>query len=67
MKNIDVVHKYRNYLSSGSLREYRLIGLAYCGEETVFYRPLTALDMLREPNCELCLADYALDKLAGVE
>jgi len=44
-----------------------MVGLAYCGEETVYHRPLTALDMLREPNCEKCLADYALDLLAGAE
>jgi len=63
----DVVHKYKHYRSAGVLRKFRMVGLAYCGEETVYHRPLTALDMLREPNCEKCLADYALDLLAGAE
>lgn len=65
---IDVVHKYKHFRSSGSsARMFRLVGLAYCGVETIYHRPLTALDMLREPNCEKCLADYALDLLAGAE
>ena len=63
----DIVHKYRCYYSAGRGIRFKLLGIAYCGEETVYHRPLTALDMIREPNCEKCLADYALDMLAGAE
>jgi len=61
----DTVHKYRFFF--GPRRNGQTIGYAWCGEETTFYRPLTALDLLLEPNCEACLDEHALGLLGDAE